>query len=344
MPTNAADVPVLLIVFRRPAMARRLVAALREVRPRLVFVAADGPRSDEPDDPQQCADTRSVIDHIDWPCTVQTLFHGENLGCKVGPETAIDWFLSRVPSGIVLEEDCIPAAEFFRFCTELLERYEEDDRVMMIGGHNPITTWPADRPSYVFSRSSPTWGWATWRRAWRHYDPELRAWDSAEVRRALRTRMAPVEFRMASRRFDMVRAGAIEAWDFGWNLAMLRRDGLSVIPAGNMIDNVGFGPGATHTRNPRSPDAGIPLRPVEFPLTHPGSTVPSAEFEAALLAHRFPVHRRILTRLPVGLAGRIRAVGYHLLTGRTGTTDATRRPKVTTGPAAITDNRPTARG
>ncbi|MEU7811064.1 hypothetical protein [Pseudonocardia sp. NPDC049154] len=315
MPMDAADVPVLLVVFNRPDMVRRLIDALREVKPRHIFVAADGPRLRVPDDVQRCADARAAIGDIDWHCEVELQFQEANLGCKKGPETAITWFLTQVPQGIVLEDDCIPAAEFFPFCAELLERYERDDQVMMIGGHNPIVDRLDPGPSYVFSRSSPTWGWATWRRAWRHYDPDLQAWTSPAVRRKLRAEMPAVEFRMARRRFDLVRAGRIDAWDFAWTFAMLSRNGVSVIPAGNMIDNVGFGPAATHTRNPRAPDAGVPLDPVRFPLDHPEARVPSVKFDSALLAHRFPLQRRILTLLPVGLAGRIRAIGYRFVRG-----------------------------
>ena len=107
-----------------------------------------------------------MLDDVDWPCEVQRLYQPENLGCKRGVGAAIDWFLAYEESGIILEDDCLPTADFFPFCAELLERYRDAPEVMMIGGHNPLGRWDAREGSYLFSRTAPIWGWATWRRAW----------------------------------------------------------------------------------------------------------------------------------------------------------------------------------
>jgi hypothetical protein len=318
MPTTTVDVPTLLIVFNRPDNVRRVVAALRDVKPCLLFVAGDGPRPDVPGDAARCTQVRAALAEIDWECSLRVQFQESNLGCKQGPEVAITWFLSHVGKGIVLEDDCIPTADFFPFCAELLDRYESDERVMMIGGHNPISDRCGRETGYVFSRSSPTWGWATWQRAWQHYDPELRDWGSPAARRTIRSWIPASEFRMARRRFDLVRAGRLDAWDFAWIFTMLRRNALSVVPTSNLIDNIGFGPDATHTRNPSAPDAGIPVEPLEFPLRHPEAIRPSEEFDRALLSHRFPLQRRILTLLPIGVADRLRNVAYRLVPGMRG--------------------------
>jgi hypothetical protein len=93
---------------------------------------------DHPDDPDRCERTRHVFSGIDWPCEVRTQFQDGNLGCKRGVGTAIDWFLSEVDAGIIVEDDCVPTMDFFRFCAELLDRYRDAAEVMMIGGHNPL--------------------------------------------------------------------------------------------------------------------------------------------------------------------------------------------------------------
>jgi hypothetical protein len=316
------DVPVLLIIFNRPDKTRRMVSRLREVRPRRLFVAADGPRHGTPSDTAACLAARSVLDEIDWDCDVRTFFQDSNLGCKRGPETAIGWFMSQVPDGIILEDDCLPSADFFPYCAELLERYAADEDVMMISGLNELGAAPDARSSYLFSPTTPTWGWATWRRAWQHYDPAMSDWPSPAARRAVRARMTAAEFRLTRRLFDRVHAGTLDAWDFAWSFAVHRRGGLSVVPARNMISNIGFGQDATHTKNVWSAEARIPVYPLSFPLVHPASVAPSETFEAALLRRRFPPARRVMTLLPPALSDRVRAAVYGLAHRRVRRPDA----------------------
>jgi len=300
------EVPVLLITFNRPTKTRQMISALRDVRPRQLFVAADGPRPDKPDDAKGCAESRRALDEIDWPCTVHRLFQDTNLGCKRGPETAITWFFSQVPAGIILEDDCVPTADFFPYCAELLERFSDNERVMMISGWNALGTWSGTTASYVFSRTAPAWGWATWRRAWQHYDPDMTAWTSSEAQHAVRSRMPAAEFRMTRRRFDQVHSGELDAWDYAWLFAVLRTGGMSAIPAQNTIRNVGFDKEATHTTNPWSPDARIPTARMTFPLSHPVEIKASKQHEDALFRRRFSRSRRVMSMLPYSVELRIR--------------------------------------
>src|SRR3954469_24661182 len=177
---SAADVPVLIIAFNRPEKTQRVLEAVRAAGPRRLYLAADGPRVAVPSDVGRCERTRSVLDDITWPCQVRRLYRPGNLGCKQGVGTAIDWFLAHEERGIVLEDDCVPVGDFFPFCAELLDRYRDSPDVMMIGGHNQLGTWELSQASYVFSRTAPFWGWATWRRAWARYDPAMTSWADPE--------------------------------------------------------------------------------------------------------------------------------------------------------------------
>ena len=306
------DVPVLLMVFNRPEKTRRMLEAVRAAAPRRLFIAADGPRPDHPDDVNRCERTRKVFAGIDWPCEVRTQFQDTNLGCKLGVGTAIDWFLSEVDDGIIVEDDCVPIPEFFRFCGELLDRYRDAAEVMMIGGHNPLGAWDGSEASYLFSRTSPIWGWATWRRAWAHYDSTMARWADPRARDVVRDRMPRTEFRISSQRFDLVYTQRRDTWDFGWAFAMLIAGGVSVMPARNLVANIGFDGEATHTKHRWSNEASVPTHPLAFPLVHPGSTIPEAGFERALFRHRFPLSRRIVAALPTRAQESLRGAAYRL--------------------------------
>jgi hypothetical protein len=307
------DVPVLLMVFNRPEKTRRMFDAVRAAAPRRLFIAADGPRPDYPDDLDRCERTRRVFSGIDWPCEVRTRFQDRNLGCKRGVGTAIDWFLSEVDAGIIVEDDCVPTLDFFRFCAELLHRYRDAAEVMMIGGHNPFGAWDGGDASYLFSRTSPIWGWATWRRAWAHYDPAMTRWADPRAREAIRARMPRTEFRITSQRFDLVYEQRRDSWGFAWAFAMLVAGGVSVMPARNLIANIGFDDEATHTKLRWTNEASVPTYPLSFPLAHPSSTTPDSAFERALFRQRFPLPRRIVSTLPPRGQELVRAAAYRLI-------------------------------
>lgn len=309
---GSADVPLLMIAFNRPEKTRRVFEAVRAAAPRRLYLAADGPRADVASDAERCAETRRVLDDVTWPCEVTRLYRSSNLGCKQGVGGAIDWFLGHEESGIILEDDCVPTPDFVPFCAELLDRYRDAPEVMMIGGHNSLGTWDAAGTGYVFSRTAPIWGWATWRRAWARYDPAMTRWGEPATRALVRSRMPLTEYRITSQRFDSVHTGGHDTWDYGWALAMLINGGVSVIPRRNLISNIGFDSEATHTRRPSRHETAVRTYPAEWPLRHPPSTTPDAAFERALSRNRFPLGRRLVATLPPRARDGFRETVYRL--------------------------------
>src|SRR3954447_15129302 len=116
---RSVDVPLLMIAFNRPEKTQRVFEAVRAAAPRRLYLAADGPRADVPSDVDRCERTRQVLDDVNWPCEAQRLYQPENLGCKRGGGGVIDWFLAHEDGGIILEDDCLPTADFFPFCAEM---------------------------------------------------------------------------------------------------------------------------------------------------------------------------------------------------------------------------------
>lgn len=264
------SVPVLLLVHRRAELAPRLLNVLRDVRPESIFLAADGPGEDA-----GCIATREAyLRGIDWPCDVQTRFLAERAGCRRAVSGAIDWAFELSDQVIILEEDCLPDPSFFPFCEEMLDRFQNENRVMQVCGSNLAGCIPTEG-SYYFSRFGPIWGWATWRRAWQHYDVEMRSWpeffQSARLRKLCPERF---EAQWRSRVFKSVHKGLVDTWDYQWAFAKLRTGGVNVVPAINLVSNVGFGKGATHTINATDPRAAMATESMEFPLQHSAKVEP----------------------------------------------------------------------
>ena len=261
--------PVLFIIFNRPALTRRVFAAIREARPAQLFVAADGPRADRPGEAELCAEARSVVEGVDWPCQVKTLFREKNLGCKLGPSTAITWFFTQVDEGIILEDDCLPHPSFFPFCAELLERFRDDSRVFIVSGTNDLGNWKATEYSYFYTLGD-TPGWATWKRAWQHFDLELTSWTDATAQQKMLDfgRRAPFLARDIARGCQAVLQKNLDAWDYQWIFDRIRHGGLGPVPAVNLVSNIGFGKDATHTKSSHPLYADRPVYAMQFPLRH----------------------------------------------------------------------------
>ena len=262
--------PVAFIIFNRPDTTKRVFDAIRQAKPPKLFVIADGPRVDRSGEAEKCTAARAIIDGVDWQCKVLTNYSDINLGCGKRVSTGIDWVFNQVEEAIILEDDCLPDLDFFRFCELMLEEYRHDQRIMSISGTNYLRTFKSSIQSYYFSYYGGIWGWATWARAWKHFDYEMKLWEKSEVRRLVRGVLdSEKEYRNREKVFSATFEGRIDTWDYQWHFARLVHSGLSIVPTVNLISNLGFGEDSTHTIKTFSEFANMKTQNIRFPLIHP---------------------------------------------------------------------------
>lgn len=268
------NTPVLLIVFNRPEPTQQVFAAIRAARPPRLYVAADGPRETRPAEAAVVETVRQIATAVDWPCEVHTLFRERNLGCKRAVSSAIDWFFEQEEEGIILEDDVLPKEGFFDFCEALLRHYRHDPTISMISGCSFIGQPAGQDAGYVFTRYHHIWGWASWRRAWQHYDVAMKSWPSESARRQIARVLEGRKDAIAywSSLFDTMAAGRIDTWDYQWVYAGWMADMTAVMPPGMLVENLGFGADATHTAGD-APEMvrNAPVARVSFPLVHPAT-------------------------------------------------------------------------
>lgn len=275
-PVAATRTPVAIAIFRRPDLTERVLETVRRARPERLLVFADGARPDVPGEADACAAARAVIERVDWPSELSTEFADRHLGARERIGSGLDWVFSEVEEAIVLEDDCVADPTFFPYCDELLERYRDDERVWSVSGNDFRFRAEPAATDYTFSRYPLIWGWATWARAWRNYDPEVAAW--AELRatgwleQLLGEQLAATYW---ARIFDQMRDG-LDTWDYGWTLASWIGGGLTAVPTRNLVSNHGFRSDATHTTE-LSPFAALPTAPMALPLRHPAAVERDAE-------------------------------------------------------------------
>jgi hypothetical protein len=278
---------VLLLWFNRPKHAEAMLNRLRAVAPARVYVHVDGPRPERQGEAEAVAATQQLVQQIDWPCELQVLFRPTNWGLRAAVSDAINWFFSQEPEGIILEDDCLAHPSFFQFCDEMLAQYRHNEHVMHIAGSNNIAHlsehWPGD---YLFTRYPLVWGWATWARAWQHFDIDMKAlpeWQSASKLNVLDTNWL-VQYYMLDK-FKVTKAKINHSWAYAWFFSILSNHGLCIVPKVNMIENIGLGdPAATNTKN-AAVWVHLTAKSTSFPLNPPQQLQPSAAIERQLFYH-----------------------------------------------------------
>lgn len=301
MPDFQLTTPVAFLIFNRTDTTERVFAEIAKARPRKLLVVGDGPRANRSGEAEKVAATRAIIKRVDWDCEVLTNFSTLNLGCKRRVSSGIDWVFEQVEEAIILEDDCLPDPTFFRFCQEMLERYRQDQRIGMISGDNFQFGRRRNGDSYYFSKYVHVWGWATWRDRWAGcYDLTMARWP--------RIRDEGWLVDMAGNRqeaafwqeiFERVYHGEIDTWDYQWVFANWVGNRMSIMPAVNLVSNIGFcRQDATHTTGD-SIQANMARETIDFPLTHPLGFIRNMQADefSGQNCFRVPLIKRIRNKL-----------------------------------------------
>lgn len=242
--SKVIEAPVLLIVFNRPDTTLKVFEAIRNVKPKKLYISADAPREGNEADILNCKKTKEIVKKVDWDCDVHYNFHEKNLGCGPGPASAISWIFNHEDRAIILEDDCVPAKSFFPYCNELLEKYKDDNRIWMVSGNNYNEERKVGDSSYFISRYGHSWGWATWRRAWNHFDHKMsffnRFVDQKQIYNAFSNKEQAEFFLKTYKKIYNNPKNLSHIWDFQFGFAIISNGGLSIVPAKNLVTNIGF--------------------------------------------------------------------------------------------------------
>ena len=234
---------VAMVVFNRYDTTIKVFEQIRKVKPKKLFVIADGPRKNVPQDVEKCKKVREIFDKIDWDCEVYKDYSDENLGCSKRPYTGFSWLFENVEEAIILEDDCLPNISFFKYCDELLEKYRYDERIMLISGTNQLKKWKKGNYSYHFSNFGGIWGWASWSRAWKYCDIDIKLWDDDVVKELLKEKLSNIQYITRKKIYDELcnNSNKSTAWDYQFGFARLIQSGLAISPSVNLITNIGDG-------------------------------------------------------------------------------------------------------
>lgn len=292
------NTPVLLVTYNRLDTVKRSFEQIRQARPKKLYLASDGPKTDKEGDKENVFAVREWMEQaVDWPCEVKKRFSKENQGCKKGVSSAINWIFESEEKAIILEDDIVADISFFEYCQQMLELYQDDDRIMTISGFKKVWDFPVEE-DYFFSYFSPIWGWATWKRSWKYFDLEMSNWPKNKQDKLLSKVFNAGAIPVLTDEFDKTYNGELNSWAYPWLLTRLSIGGLGVVPGKNLIENIGYGEDATHWGG-EAPD--FHKESLSFPLKHPKEIIRNLAYDREyerLFFRKTPIRRFLRKTIP----------------------------------------------
>ena len=281
------DIAVLILFFNRPETLKLMFEEVKKARPSHLFLYQDGAR-DERDRAGMEASRQIVADeNIGWECDVHRMYQTKNYGCDPSNYMSQKWAFSIVDKCIVLEDDDTPSQSFFPFCKEMLDRYENDDRISMISGTNYDETTPGMPCDYLFTTAFSINGWATWRRVVDQWDEHYGFLDDEYATRLLGSLIRERRYQHNFLRFCRYHRSLGKAYyETILHAAIFLNSGLSIVPRVNMINNAGASGEGVHLSgsNRDLPKAyrrifTMGRHELSFPLKHPRYVIEDVEYK-----------------------------------------------------------------
>lgn len=246
MPTNNLS-PVLLFVFNRPQHTRRTLAALEKnefARDSILYIYSDGPRT--ADDIPMVNKVRAIIREPLHFKEIVFIERKSNYGLAKNIIEGVSEVIQRHGKAIVFEDDLESAPHALRYFNEALNLYEKEEKVMHISGYMYPVEDSSKLTESFFFRAISSWGWATWDRAWKHFDPDIHALTKDFNKEKIK-RFSIEGKENFWKQVKLYKAGKINSWAIRWYLSVFNQDGLSLYPRKSLIQNIGMDGSGTHT-------------------------------------------------------------------------------------------------
>ncbi|NSL85504.1 glycosyltransferase [Chitinophaga solisilvae] len=240
--------PIIFMAYKRPEVARQALESLAanpEAAESELYVFADGPKADATEaDLENIAATRAVIRSRNWCGKVHIAERVQNMGLANSVIAAVTDVVAKHGKVIVMEDDLVLAPFFLKYMNEALDMYEDEPLVASIHGY--IYPVKEKLPDTFFIRGADCWGWATWSRAWKQFEP-----DGKKLYDSIRLKGESSAFNFGDT-FDYMKmlrkqiAGKNDSWAIRWNASAFLKNMVTLYPGTSLVQNIGAVSDATH--------------------------------------------------------------------------------------------------
>lgn len=302
------NIPIVLFIFKR-MKAVEVIKQISHIAPRTLYLIGDGPRNEEEREHVNIC-RKAVEKAITWECNVIKNYAEKNRGVCENIGGGAKWVFSQTKTAIFLEDDNLPELSFFRFCKEMLDKYEDEEKVLWVCGTNYLGEYQSN-DSYAFTQHLLPCGWASWSKKFlKYYDIKLECIKNdsnfdKKIKNRYNNRGLYHQYKRCwLSEYKKIQKGKQPAsWDYQMDFSIKYHNLLGICPNKNQIKNIGVDNDSIHGGNSwdnvmTQRFCGMNSYPLNFPLTHPKNITVDKKLEkkiAKILLH--PLKIRIRMRL-----------------------------------------------
>ncbi|PWS28132.1 sugar transferase [Pedobacter yonginense] len=238
--------PIALFVYNRPQHTKRTLKFLQQndlAADSRLYIFSDAAKT--PADEEKVAEVRSIIHKIDGFKTVKIIERKENSGLANSVIAGVTQLINDYGQVIVFEDDLITSPHTLTYFNDALNRYREEEKVMHIGAYMyPLKT--DHLPQAFFYRAATSWGWATWERAWKNFEPDI---DTLLNQFDKKKKSAfSIDHSMNFwKQMQEFKKGKNNSWAIRWYASIFLKGGLTLNPAQSLVNNIGHDGTGVHS-------------------------------------------------------------------------------------------------
>lgn len=247
--TNLA--PIVLFVYNRPSYTRQTLNALAKnvfAKESSLFIYADGAKKNASEkDKKKISTVRDIIREQQWCGTVSIIEATENKGLAASVIHGVTEIVDRFDKAIIIEDDVVTSPFFLQFMNEGLEKYANEERILSLGSWNYY--FKNTYSDTFFTHLPDTIAWATWKRAWKKFEP-----DPKLLLQQLEEKKLIDEFNIGGK-FDYVAMlqhqidNKVSSWGIRWTATAVINNTLTLYPSRSLSKHIGFGADSTHVKS-----------------------------------------------------------------------------------------------
>jgi GT2 family glycosyltransferase len=230
--------PIALFVYNRPKHTGRTLKFLKQnelAAETRLFIFSDGAKNKEDED--KVAEVRALIKNTEGFKSVEIIERKENLGLAESIISGVSRLVKDYQQVIVFEDDLISSPFTLTYFNEALDRYRSEEKVMHIGAYMyPLKD--SYLPESFFYRAATSWGWATWERAWKHFEPDIDVL-MAQFDSKKRSDFSIDQNMNFWKQMQEFKSGKNNSWAIRWYASIFLKGGLTLNPAQSLVNNIG---------------------------------------------------------------------------------------------------------
>lgn len=238
--------PIALFVYNRPLHTERTLKFLQQnelAAESRLFIFSDGAKTIQDED--KVAEVRSMIKKTDGFKSVKIFEKKENAGLANSIISGVSKLIAEYGQVIVFEDDLVTSPHTLTYFNEALNRYRKEEQVMHIGAYMyPLKT--NHLPESFFFRAATSWGWATWERAWKNFEPDIDTLMS-KFDHQKKTAFSIDHTMNFWKQMQEFKKGKNNSWAIRWYASIFLQNGLTLNPSQSLVNNIGHDGTGVHS-------------------------------------------------------------------------------------------------